>query len=156
KVVGDFNQVILDAEPPSQAEVKFLRQRNWNLFAEIGQRHVREQAEQLSANLIPYMIASPHGLRRSLIPARNRAAADADSRSALQRLDQSEQGSRPIDPTVLLEPRTEVGDLEGIAIRQRDGRQQDIGIRNVALVDGEFVGVSRARDRKVSAVGIEQ
>ncbi len=44
EVVRDFDEVVLDTEAPGQTEIEFLRQGNRSLFAEIGQRHVGQQA----------------------------------------------------------------------------------------------------------------
>src|SRR6185295_13429974 len=45
KVVCDLDEVVLDAEAPCETEIEFLGQGNRSLFAEVGQRHVGQQAE---------------------------------------------------------------------------------------------------------------
>ena len=91
------------------------------------------------------MVADSYGMEGCLLSTRDWPAAHADGRPALQRLDQTKESRRPIDASVLLKSRTKVGDLEGVAVRQCDGSEQNIGVRKIALFGLDLGGSDRDR-----------
>jgi len=123
KVMRNFHEVVLDAEAPGQAEIKIPRQGHRCFFAQIGQRHIGEQAQRLAANVVSQMIAATNERRDRLVPSGDRTAAHHNGWCALQRLDETKQGGRTIHAAVLLESGTEVRDLKRVTVRVRDGRQ---------------------------------
>src|SRR4029077_11057287 len=118
KVVCDFDEGIFDAEAPRQPEIEFLSQCDRNFIAEISQRHVGQQAERLTADVVAKMVTAPHRLHRNFFPARDWPAAHADGWNALQWFDQTKECRRTIDASILLEPRAEVGNQKRVAVWQ--------------------------------------
>ena len=156
KVVCDFDEVVFNAESPREAKIELLSQRDRSFIAEIGQRHVGQQAERLAADVVAKMVTAPHRLHRSFFPARDWPAAHADGRNALQRFDQTKECRRTIDASILLEARAEVGNLKRVIVRQCDSGEQNICVCKIALFGLDFGGRDCARDRKVPPVRIKQ
>ena len=67
--MGHPYQVVLDAQPPGEPEVQFLRQRDWGLLAQICQRQVGEQAEDFSTNFETDMAAPANRANRLFFPS---------------------------------------------------------------------------------------
>src|SRR5262245_39080287 len=156
KVVCDFDEVVFNAESPCEAKIELLRQRNRNFFAEIGQRHVGQQAERLSADVVAQMVTASYRMDGSLLPSRNWTAAHADGRNAPQRFDQTKECRRTIDASILIESWTEVGNLKRVPARRCDSGEQNIRVRKIALFGLDVGGRDRARNRKVPPIRIKQ
>src|SRR5688572_21890766 len=62
KVVGDFDEVVLNAEPPREAKIELLSQRDRNFIAEIRQRHVCQQAKRFAADVVAQVVTASYGM----------------------------------------------------------------------------------------------
>src|SRR5262245_50562216 len=102
------------------------------------------------------MVAAPYWSHGRLVPTRDGTATHLDGWRALQRLDDSEQGCRTVHAVILFEPRTEIGDLKGIAVRQRYGRGENIRIGQIDLTAGRLGSCNRTSDGEMATLRIQQ
>jgi len=138
KFVADSNEVVFNSDSPRQRKVHFRGQRNRCFLTQVGEGHIRQEPQVLTTHFVPEVAIAANESHRRLVPARNRLATDANRRGAAERFYDPEEGGRSIDATILQKPWAKVGDLVRIPVRKGDGRDQDIGIREIVLLRGCF------------------